>query len=598
MKKLLTFLGSLFYFSTVLAQPGPVPIYPPVSQLIAGGGITLSPTNGRGTVTITAAGAGTGNVTGPGSSTTNGIATFGNTSGELLASPAWTLVSNTLTSPNGGTLVDNGTGQFTFTSAANVNGNFYLVPGSAGDFAGLTLNNRASGANAASRSWQIAPNYFNNGSLDFIQSATVGGAATTQRMELSALGNLLIGGTTDITGTGNARIFGGFLQLGAGTAATNLAWTNTAANTIAWETSVRQDVGTAADDWKLLRYAAGSFSSIPLYVTAAAGNVIINTTTDSGGPTSGSLQTLGGAAIQKNVTIGTSAAGSVGSLVIQMDHINKDAVSIIDNNATGGRNWVFGTNTGNLHSFTFRDGTGSTSVLQLNDGASGSPYSVLTLGTSDTAGVGTGSLQNAGGFYNAKSIQAGTNIFAMSGSFFGPILDTNSTASMFLKVNNSTVLTLANGGAATFAGTVTPTGGIIASTSGTAPVATLVGNLLTGTGSATALTTATPVNITSATVTLTAGNWIVTGSVVYANTSATASIQESSISTTTGTQDTTVGRFCQTPFTSTILSSTITHTLPTRYMTVSTSTPVFLVAQESFTAGSATANGVLQAQRY
>lgn len=163
---------------------------------------------------LTAGSGGIGNVSGPASSTLNAVARYADTTGKVIKDSNVTLADSGTAlvfsgaagltasgSNNSITLTPSGTGQAIVTEAANVNGMLALLPASGGDFAGISLYNRASGANASSRAWQFASNYNGNGFCELLQSSTVGGQPTVSKLALSATGNLLLGGlTTDGTG--------------------------------------------------------------------------------------------------------------------------------------------------------------------------------------------------------------------------------------------------------------------------------------------------------------------------------------------------------------------------------------------------------------
>jgi len=113
------------------------------------------------------------------------------------------------------------------------------------------------------------------------------------------------------------------------------------------------------------------------------------------------------------------------------------------------------------------------------------------------------------------------------------------------------------------------------------------------------LTTATPTNVTS--ITLTAGDWDVSGSVNYvANTASAAvsSVWEVGINTTTATlpTDGTEAFFGI----AAVIATTSFNTslaIPRKIINVSASTPVYLVAEATFTAGTVTAYGNITARR-
>ena len=93
-------------------------------------------------------------------------------------------------------------GKWTVATPVDTTGMFNLLP-SGGDYFALTLNNRASGAAAASRRWIIGNNWNNNGDLSFLQSTSSTSTSYNTRGTFAASGNFLIGTTTD---SGNGKL--------------------------------------------------------------------------------------------------------------------------------------------------------------------------------------------------------------------------------------------------------------------------------------------------------------------------------------------------------------------------------------------------------
>jgi hypothetical protein len=87
-------------------------------------------------------------------------------------------------------------GKWTVATPVDTTGMFNLLP-SGGDYFALTLNNRSSGAAAASRRWIIGNNWNNNGDLSFLQSTSSTSTTYNTRGTFAASGNFLIGTTTD-----------------------------------------------------------------------------------------------------------------------------------------------------------------------------------------------------------------------------------------------------------------------------------------------------------------------------------------------------------------------------------------------------------------
>jgi hypothetical protein len=123
-----------------------------------------------------------------------------------------------------------------------------------------------------------------------------------------------------------------------------------------------------------------------------------------------------------------------------------------------------------------------------------------------------------------------------------------------------------------------------------------VGEYVTNTTSGTSLTSGTSVNATS--VSLTAGDWDVEGSVQFlpSGTTSTQSIF-SSISTTSATLGN-IGTVAGFQGTTVFSGESATHLpSPIVRISISTTTTVYLVAQLTWTAGTATCNGFIRARR-
>lgn len=113
-------------------------------------------------------------------------------------------------------------------------------------------------------------------------------------------------------------------------------------------------------------------------------------------------------------------------------------------------------------------------------------------------------------------------------------------------------------------------------------------------GSAVSLTTATAANITS--ISLTAGDWDVEGSINFSQGAATATATVGGINTTSATLPTDGSEV-----NSGVIGTTITVvdgvTLPRRRVNVSATTTVYLVGRATFSAGTVTGYGVINARR-
>jgi hypothetical protein len=108
------------------------------------------------------------------------------------------------------------------------------------------------------------------------------------------------------------------------------------------------------------------------------------------------------------------------------------------------------------------------------------------------------------------------------------------------------------------------------------------------------MTTATPLNITS--ITLTAGDWDVWANLNLSAGSATVTALAGGLSTTTGTLPTD-GTECHDGQQSTTTSFKGTITIPPKPVNVSSSTPVYLVASGTFSAGNLLGYGAMYARR-
>lgn len=152
-------------------------------------------------------------------------------------------------------------------------------------------------------------------------------------------------------------------------------------------------------------------------------------------------------------------------------------------------------------------------------------------------------------------------------------------------------------GNATFAGTVTPTGGIVGVTTNSNAAAGIVGQYVSSTvlsASAVSMTTGTATNITS--ISLTAGDWDVSGLIGYAFTGTTSTAIIAGSNSTSATYGTEVTFFQQS------LSTTTTNTdqqitIPTRRYSLSATTTIYLIASCDFSAGTVGGYGIIQARR-
>lgn len=141
------------------------------------------------------------------------------------------------------------------------------------------------------------------------------------------------------------------------------------------------------------------------------------------------------------------------------------------------------------------------------------------------------------------------------------------------------------------------TDGITGTTAADNVVAGKVGEFpssLVAAGSAVSLTTATAANITS--ISLTAGDWDVEGSVNFTAATATVSQKEAGISTTSATLPTD-GSEVYSGVAMTLLSTTDSIGMARKRVNVSGTTTVYLVGQATFSAGTVSGYGTINARR-
>ena len=368
-------------------------------------------------------------------------------------------------------------------------------------------------------------------------------------------------------------------------------------------------------------YTASSAATLPAVPTTIYGND--STFTFSGGVTVSALPTT----IYDLNTVGTTTYSACGSTVRSERH----------GGSYSGGNVTLGS--GCYTHFYGVNLSGNSNTLSVN----GTLYGEALTGSMKIASAGSGALL---AMYNPNITKSsGYNIDMTSGGqllFSGGLLNTAAgTANIYLPTANSpstlhaisglivgtgtgvncvsgtttyvaygfnlapiTNCTLIAGyqGPTNFQGAISSTVGITGVTSGAAAGAGYVGQSLSSlipSASAVSLTTATPTNVTS--ITLTAGDWDVSGSVNYvANTASAAvsSVWEVGINTTTATlpTDGTEAFFGI----AAVIATTSFNTslaIPRKIINVSASTPVYLVAEATFTAGTVTAYGNITARR-
>lgn len=150
-----------------------------------------------------------------------------------------------------------------------------------------------------------------------------------------------------------------------------------------------------------------------------------------------------------------------------------------------------------------------------------------------------------------------------------------------------------------------PVGQITGTGTNDAAAAGKVGELITTTvavGSAVAVSTATGVNVAS--VSLTAGDWDVSGMIDYVLTGVTATLFNAAISLTTNTLSGQAGGsglgtdpLVTVPLLTTALSATYGQAISPVRVTLAATTPVYLVAQSTFSVGTLAAYGTIRARR-
>lgn len=150
--------------------------------------------------------------------------------------------------------------------------------------------------------------------------------------------------------------------------------------------------------------------------------------------------------------------------------------------------------------------------------------------------------------------------------------------------------------ALTATGAITPsqTAGIVGTTANNNASAGSVGEYVTATGTSVSLASATPTNITS--ISLTAGDWDVWGNVQFAPGSG------ASFTAIVAGINTTSSMMPSVPLSSVINAAFNSQTgqampAPMQRILVSSTTTVYLVAQGTFSGGTTSANGILQARR-
>lgn len=149
----------------------------------------------------------------------------------------------------------------------------------------------------------------------------------------------------------------------------------------------------------------------------------------------------------------------------------------------------------------------------------------------------------------------------------------------------------------TDAGNLTLKSGIVGTTTNDNAATGNIGEIVNSkvaVGSAVTFTTATAMNITS--ISLTAGDWLVSGNVNFSETTATVTSRTASIGTTSATLSTD-GTEVENGAQSTLLTEKNSCTVPTKRVSISGTTTVYLVGSCTFSAGTAVGYGNITAVR-
>lgn len=217
-------------------------------------------------------------------------------------------------------------------------------------------------------------------------------------------------------------------------------------------------------------------------------------------------------------------------------------------------------------------------------------------GTTDSTSPSTGAITTSGGLGVAKTITAGTQINTPGLFASGTTQSTSTTTGSLVTSGGLGVALNANiGGNLAVTGTVTPTGGTIASTSGTQPAAGQVGNVQTHSTTNTSLTAGTAANADS--LSLPAGNWLVQCAMQFtgaATTSSTAYWNSVSLTSATLGGSFTNTSFLQTPAVTQAIEQFSSPFVPFSF---STPTTVYCVAESSFSTSTMSVNGAIMALR-
>lgn len=325
-------------------------------ELVAGSGIGLTPSGNN--ITITASSGG-GNVTGPGSSTTNAISTYSDTTGQLLSNTDLIYSSDTLNNS------DTTTGSSTTGPLLTIRAGNQTVASATGAGASLTIKSgSATGAGSSG----------NSGTVIVTTGTTVGGSSGGLQLQTA---NALAGPTTH----------GGSIIVKPG---------NSNTTSVASQTSLLggTNTGSGAGGQVLI---TGGFAS----GSGSGGTVIISGGATSGGGSSGTVEFTTGNSSTVAMRISVAGSndvifgGTTGTNLLW----NTDGNGSIGSSGAARPENIFAINTFNLASLTpstvvFSDSTSnlvSTGIVGAVNGGTGiatlTPYSLLTGGTTSTGAL-------------------------------------------------------------------------------------------------------------------------------------------------------------------------------------------------------------------
>lgn len=370
--------------------------------------------------------------------------------------------------------------------------------------------------------------------------------------------------------------------------------------------------------------------------TSSTGAVKVGYTTDSTSTTTGALQVAGGAGITKALYVGTiakigSASSGLGQQTLNLAPSSTNAWLVINRPASSNiaiaqfgtsstPDWSIGESSGSdsdFHLFNYGTSADAIVVSRATSGVTviGNLSANGTTATFSTgnATISLGSFASASRANPALRSDAIGDLDVSAGS--GGVLSLNYDTKVPLKTYGDTTVSRITtssstttgafvvgsnvglsgnaGGPSYFGGQVIAKGTTINDNAG----AGCVGEYVTSTipsGSAVVLTSGAAANVTS--ITLTAGDWDVTGQCDFALTGASTTLMASGSSPTSATFDV-QDSFTQYPIPTTTLTGEYDQVMPTRRVSISATTTLYLVAKATFSAGTASASGTIRARR-